>query len=45
MSDGATIIAQFRRSAITGFRREWNINGTLTVVGYRYRDAPVDYCW
>ncbi len=45
MSDEASIIAQYREKVMTGYRREWNGNGTLTRVEYRYRNAPVGNCW
>jgi hypothetical protein len=45
MSDGSVTIGQYRASSITGLRREWNANGELAHIGFRYRDAPVAQCW
>jgi hypothetical protein len=45
MNDGSVMIGQYRRSSITGLRREWDADGNLTAVAYRYRDAPVAHCW
>ncbi len=45
MSDQSTIIANFQGSTMNGLRREWDVNGNLTFIGHRYRDAPVGHCW